>query len=139
MSDPNIALIILAPLTKCHPEWFPAIRDIFLHDPEHPEIEDSVIVQCRLNNRPGYEEHHKLILTHPQYQEHYEVDEDNIAYVLTLPNEYKEDVKHIVNGDMDKISKGFQDACIKIYEEQPQLQVMMTQIFAQSVDQNSAT
>lgn len=128
--QPNIALLILTPLAERHPEWFPCIRDTFLDDPSHPELKDKVIMQCRLTeDNTQYAEHFKIPQTHPFYHSHYSIDEHHTGFVFDVPSKFKNDYKLIKQSKLHETSSQFQDTCHEIYKENPQILVMLSQLF----------
>lgn len=128
----NPACVLLAPmLTDENPQsFFPRFRDCFLSDDkEHIEIYTRV----GGGNREYYEEEIHRLCSMPTYV--YDVDDDfdctYATFTFSVPDEWKDDFKHITSGEYGAVSDRYIERMQKCF---PKLDIRKM-IFDKVVDE----
>lgn len=118
----NPATFLFLPMLGKHPDEYPRFRDCFIS-----EDETQIIILTRVggNNRKcGYGE--EELYKHPNFVKTYDDDFDNTYgyYVFSIPNEWSEDFKSILNGGC--FSKAYLNQMCKVF---PKLEEKFKQMY----------
>lgn len=124
---------VLPLLGEKHPESYPRFRDCFITKDDNGVDEIHVFTRVGGNNRgQGYGE--EELYKHPNFLRTWDDDFDSTyaTYAFSVPEEWKEDVKHMMSGgEMSKMSEAYKQ---RLYAVFPKLKEKFDEMFKPITD-----
>jgi len=136
MNAPAVALaetLLILPLTKHGPWFFPRYRTCYLQDLEHPTQDNEFLTVETDMGGPFSQEYQPFIDLITQLTQPVKVyqlpDSSRVSFVYNTPPEFMPDILLIQQGKISETSQAYQDLCRSILGTEIQYQLIYDEIF----------
>ena len=115
----NQATFWVLPMLGKHPDEYPRFRDCFISDAEHPQWNEHIHIYKRVGG--GNREDYVVEISELQEMDGYVADYDDdfdstyASFVFAVPEKWKKDFDHIIQGEFSEISQEYLNEVCRVY------------------------